>query len=435
MSISVGIPCMKCSLHPSRTVNKNSGKKSKTCGVSSAWREMNDDRLGRDPTIDKEMTHLNVWMEGSSDMDLVGQVEKEIDRINEERRTHGKRALRSDAVSVIAIVEKPNMDYMKNLSYEQRVDFLNKSHQVMTELLHEWNPNWKTLAAVQHHDEFGGLSAHNHRLVMVSTKDKDGISNMCAFKEYNLKFFNHINKNYPARMRSLGFDVEDVRTFDQLTEEEKQERKLHPQEHGVDAVLYKQRRKEELDRTIDDLESKKVDLDKELETTVKEITEAPSLQTYRSVVEENEGLKSELALKDRIIEKLRSEISSLKENIQNWKQKFETISKQAGARLMKVFGFETKDENIDAFPQQNIVTGFNKIQGLIIAEDPSKYRVVPNQSDETFNIVCKQDGGYKTIEKGFKTRADAQNRIKEMMDLYRTLLPKLKDHLKRKVEP
>lgn len=396
---------------------------------------MNDERLGRDPTIDKEMTHLNVWMEGQSNMDLVGQVEKEIDRINEERRAHGKRALRSDAVSVIAIVEKPNMDYMKNLSYEQRVDFLNKSHQVMTELLHEWNPNWKTLAAVQHHDEFGGLSAHNHRLVMVSTKDKDGISNMCAFKEYNLKFFNHINKNYPARMRSLGFDVEDVRTFDQLTEEEKQERKLHPQEHGVDAVLYKQRKKEELDRTIDDLESKKVDLDKELEATVKEITEAPSLQTYRSVVEENEGLKSELALKDRIIEKLRSEISSLKENIQNWKQKFESISKQAGARLMKVFGFETKDESIDAFPQQNVVTGFNKIQGLIIAEAPSKYRVVPNQSDETFNIVCKQDGGYKTIEKGFKTRADAQNRIKEMMDLYRTLLPKLKDHLKRKVEP
>ena len=91
MSAKVGIPCMKCSINPSQTINKNSGKKSKTCGVSSAWREMNDDRLGRDETIDKEMTHLNVWMEGSSDMDLVGQVEKEINRINEERRSFGKR--------------------------------------------------------------------------------------------------------------------------------------------------------------------------------------------------------------------------------------------------------------------------------------------------------------------------------------------------------
>lgn len=434
MSAKVGIPCMKCSINPSQTINKNSGKKSKTCGVSSAWREMNDDRLGRDETIDKEMTHLNVWMEGSSDMDLVGQVEKEIDRINEERRSFGKRGLRADAVSVIAIVEKPNMDYMKNLSYEQRVEFLNKSHEVMKDLLHEWNPNWKMLASVQHHDEFGGLSAHNHSLVMVSTKDKEGIANMCAFKEYNLKFFNHINKNYPARMRSLGFEAEDVRTFDQLSEQEKLERKLHPEEHGVDAVLYKQRKHEELKQSIKDLEIKQADLNQELEKKVIEITEASSLSTYKTVVKENENLKSELALKDKIIEKLKVEIESLKFSVQNWKQKFVDISRQAGSKLMKVFGFETKDETIDAFPQQKIVAELNKMQGLIIAENPSKYRVVPNQSDNTFNIVCKENGNYKTIEKGFKTRVDAQKRIKEMMKMYQTLLPKLKDHLKRKVE-
>lgn len=434
MSAKVGIPCMKCSINPSQTINKNSGKKSKTCGVSSAWREMNDDRLGRDETIDKEMTHLNVWMEGSSDMDLVGRVEKEIDRINEERRSFGKRGLRADAVSMIAIVEKPNMDYMKNLSYEQRVEFLNKSHEVMKDLLHEWNPNWKMLASVQHHDEFGGLSAHNHSLVMVSTKDKEGIANMCAFKEYNLKFFNHINKNYPARMRSLGFEVEDVRTFDQLSEQEKLDRKLHPEEHGVDAVLYKQRKHEELKQSIKNLEIKQADLNQELEKKVIEITEAPSLSTYKTVVKENENLKFELALKDKIIEKLKVEIESLKLSVQNWKQKFLGISRQAGSKLMKVFGFETKDENMDVFPQQRIVAEFNKMQGLIIAENPAKYRVVPNQSDNTFNIVCKENGNYKTIEKGFKTRVDAQKRIKEMMKMYQTLLPKLKDHLKRKVE-
>ena len=425
---------MKCSINPSQTINKNSGKKSKTCGVSSAWREMNDERLGRDETIDKEMTYLNVWMEGSSDMDLVGQVKKEIDRINEERRSFGKRGLRADAVSVIAIVEKPNMDYMKNLSYEQRVEFLNKSHEVMKDLLHEWNPNWKMLASVQHHDEFGGLSAHNHSLVMVSTKDKEGIANMCAFKEYNLKFFNHINKNYPAKMRRLGFEVEDVRTFDQLSEQEKLDRKLHPEEHGVDAVLYKQRKHAELKQSIKNLEIKQADLNQELEKKVIEITEAPSLSTYKTVVKENENLKSELALKDKIIEKLKIEIESLKLSVQNWKQKFLDISRQAGSKLMKVFGFETKDENMDVFPQQRIVAEFNKMQGLIIAENPAKYRVVPNQSDNTFNIVCKENGNYKTIEKGFKTRVDAQKRIKEMMKMYQTLLPKLKDHLKRKVE-
>ncbi len=434
MSAKVGIPCMKCSINPSQTINKNSGKKSKTCGVSSAWREMNDDRLGRDETIDKEMTHLNVWMEGSSDMDLVGQVEKEINRINEERRSFGKRGLRADAVSVIAIVEKPNMDYMKDLSYEQRVEFLNKSHEVMKDLLHEWNPNWKMLASVQHHDEFGGLSAHNHSLVMVSTKDKEGISNMCAFKEYNLKFFNHINKNYPARMRNLGFEVEDVRTFDQLSEQEKLERKLHPEEHGVDAVLYKQRKHEELKQSIKNLEIKNADLSQELEKKVIEITEAPSLSTYKTVVKENENLKFELALKDKIIEKLKVEIESLKLSVQNWKQKFIDISRQAGSKLMKVFGFETKDETIDAFPQRKIVTELNKMQGLIVAENPSQYRVVPDKDTLHFNIVSKENDTYKVVEKGFKTRIEAQNRIKEINRLYKSLLPKQKEELLRKVK-
>lgn len=434
MSAKVGIPCMKCSLHPSQTVNKNSGKKSKTCGVSSAWREMNDNRLGRDETIDKEMTHLNVWMEGSSDMDLVNQVEKEIDRINEERRSFGKRGLRADAVSVIAIVEKPNMDYMKNLSYEQRVEFLNKSHQVMKDLLHEWNPNWKVLASVQHHDEFGGLSAHNHTLVMVSTKDKEGISNMCAFKEYNLKFFNHINKNYPARIRNKGFEVEDVRTFDQLSEAEKLERKLNPKEHGVDAVLYKKQKQEELTRSIESLEIQKADLHSELEQKVKEITEAPSLKKYQSVIKENEILKSELALKDKIIEKLKNEIDSLKLSVQNWKQKFVEISRQAGSKLMKAFGFETKDVKTDVFPQQRIVSEVNKMQGLIIAEDPSRYRVVPDKDDLHFNIVSKEHNTYKVIEKGFKTRNEAQKRIKELNRLYKSLLPKQKEELLRKVK-
>lgn len=434
MSAKVGIPCMKCSINPSQTINKNSGKKSKTCGVSSAWREMNDNRLGRDETIDKEMTHLNVWMEGSSDMDLVSRVEKEIDRINEERRSFGKRGLRTDAVSVIAIVEKPNMDYMKNLSYEQRVEFLNKSHEVMKDLLHEWNPNWKMLASVQHHDEFGGLSAHNHSLVMVSTKDKEGIANMCAFKEYNLKFFNHINKNYPARMRNLGFEVEDVRTFDQLSEQEKLERKLHPEEHGVDAVLYKQRKHEELKQSIKNLEIKQADLNQELEKKVIEITEAPSLSTYKTVVKENENLKSELVLKDKIIEKLKVEIESLKLSVQNWKQKFIDISRQAGSKLMKVFGFETKDETIDAFPQRKIVTEFNKMQGLIVAENPSQYRVVPDKDTLHFNIVSKENDTYKVVEKGFKTRIEAQNRIKEINRLYKSLLPKQKEELLRKVK-
>ena len=198
--MKVGIPVLKCSLHPSQQINKKTGKRSKTCGINSAWKELNDERLGRDPTIDKEMTHLNVWMEGNTNMDIEKIVKDKIEQINLTRKEHGKRSLRADAVSVIAIVEKPNMDYMKNLSYEQKVEFLNKSHQVMKNLIHEWNSSWQVLVSLQHHDEFGGLSAHNHSLVLVSTIDEDGLPNMKAKSEVNLKFFNFINKNYAPRM-------------------------------------------------------------------------------------------------------------------------------------------------------------------------------------------------------------------------------------------
>ena len=72
----VGIPCMKCSLHPSQQVNKKTGKASKTCGIGSAWREMNDERLGRDPTIDKSMTEKNIWMVGNSNDDIENKLEE-----------------------------------------------------------------------------------------------------------------------------------------------------------------------------------------------------------------------------------------------------------------------------------------------------------------------------------------------------------------------
>ena len=115
MSFKVGIPCLKCSIHPSQQTNSKTGKKAKTCGLGAAWNEMNDQRIGRDQTIDKTLTEKNVWMVGNSDDDIVGIVQKEIDRINATRSEAGVRSLRKDCVSVLAIVEKPSIDYMQDL--------------------------------------------------------------------------------------------------------------------------------------------------------------------------------------------------------------------------------------------------------------------------------------------------------------------------------
>lgn len=432
--MKVGIPCMKCALKPSQQVNKKTGKRSKTCGLRSAWEEMNDQRIGRDPTIDKEMTHLNVWMEGSSDLDIEGIVKKEIERIDMERKANGKRALRSDTVSTIQIVEKPNMSYMEDLSYEERKQFLNTSHEVMKSLIHDWNPHWKILAACQHHDEFGGLSAHNHTLIMVSTIDKEGLPSMNAKAEFNLKFFNFLNKNYSVRMQERGYEVENVRTFDQLSEEEKMERKLKPQEHGVDAYIYKKKKMDEMDQSIKELNQKQKTLSSQLEETVKEITEAPDLESYKTVVHENETLRNELALKDRIIEKLQTEVEALKTKLESWKKKFTDISQKAGSKLMRLFGYDVDENTIHHdLPNSEILDGLNQLQGKLETYDISKFRVVPDdQNSGKYRIVYRDSNqNLKIYERNIPTRQMAENKIRELKIHVKLKKPDIKLNLKK----
>ena len=417
--MKVGIPVLKCSLHPSKQINKKTGKRSKTCGINSAWKELNDERLGRDPTIDKEMTHLNVWMEGNTNMDIEKIVKDKIEQINLTRKEHGKRSLRADAVSVIAIVEKPNMDYMKNLSYEQKVEFLNKSHQVMKNLIHEWNSSWQVLVSLQHHDEFGGLSAHNHSLVLVSTIDEDGLPNMKAKSEVNLKFFNFINKNYAPRMRSFGYEVEDVKTFDQLTEEEKIERKLNPKEHGVEAYKYKQQKEQELIQSIEKKEIEKLELQQQLDNIVQEITEAPNLASYQNVVEENAVLKEELNLKEKLIHVLESELNNITQKFNDLKNSFNKITNAIGTKILTIIGIN-KIENIkNDLPSKDILDQLNKVQKERLERSAKNFRIVPDKTNEgKYTILYRNnDGSYETIKDDINSRVEAEHKVKEFSNI------------------
>ena len=73
----------------------------------AAWDEMRDVRRGRDETIDHSMTDQNVWLCGSTDMDMEAEIQKYIDQVNADKKAHGKRALRCDAVTGIEMIEKP----------------------------------------------------------------------------------------------------------------------------------------------------------------------------------------------------------------------------------------------------------------------------------------------------------------------------------------
>lgn len=248
----VGLPCMKLSLSPS--TQKHHDKKSGTCSVKSAWEEMNDLRKGRDETIDRTLTNQNIWIVGSSEMDMVTEIQKKIDLVNADKKAHGKRVLRSDAVTGIEMIEKPPLDYMERLSREEQVQFLKNSSDTMDSILREWNPDWITMACVLHFDEFGGKSPHAHRIVVPLTKDKDGILSFNAKAEFNLKFFTFVNKEYPRRMRERGYAVEDCKIYEEMTPEEKEEHRQNKEEHGIEGFEFKRRKNAELDRKIEEKE-------------------------------------------------------------------------------------------------------------------------------------------------------------------------------------
>lgn len=463
--MKVGIPMMKCSLHPSQQVNSKTGKASKTCGLKSAWQEMNDERQGRDQTIDRSMTDRNVWMEGNTNDDVVAMVQEEIDRINDDRHEHGKRALREDCVSVVEIVEKPGIDYMKNLSYEEKVDFLKNSHEVMSDIIHEWNPDWKMIESVQHHDEFGGLSAHNHSLVLLTSHDPDGTLTMRAKSELNLKFFTYVNENYPRMMRERGYEVEDCRTYDRLSDEEKEQRRLHPEEHGVDAYTYKTKKAAELSEKVEQLETRHTDLSEKIgnaeeklqdlnvkaeessqqletvssqlaeaeektaelehreekvsaaEERITRLTESPDIQKYDEVRAENQQLKEELSFKDKVINELQERIKSLEQSVQHWKEEFTRAAKNMGSRIMEKLGFDTH-ETTQQYPSRDMTEAFRETTEGAKKIDPAEYRVIPDREHEgKYCIAVKEKDGYRTIEDGFSSREEADEQRREMQQV------------------
>lgn len=386
MSVKVGIPVMKCSLHPSQTVNAKTGKKSKTCAVDKAWNEMKNERIGRDETIDKNMTHKNVWMVGDTTDDVPDLVQKEIDRVNAERKTAGLKAVRKDCVTAIAIIDKPSMSYMQELSYEDKVKFLTASNKVMTEMLHDWNPHWRVIEAVQHHDEFGGLSAHNHRIVLIPSKNEDGIAFFNAKREVNLKFFNFINKEYSLRMKALGYEVEQCRTFDMLTEDEKEERKLNPPDHGLASQEYKQKH-------IKDL-----------------------AKNYEKVLTENKALKEEIHQKDTLIQKLKTEVEKYKHMALELKEKIEQVIRKAGNRLAKALGLELSPA-AQEYPDKDVAAEINGLMQRVSEKDSRQYRVIPDEEPGKYRVVCRGDSGvYETVKGGFASRALADKYRKSISD-------------------
>lgn len=97
-----------------------------------------------------------------------------------------------------------------------------------------------------------------------------------------------------------------------------------------------------------------------------------------------------------------------------------------------MLGFETED-NRNIYPDKSLIDEVNKIQNKLVIDDPSNYRVVPDDKNKgCFKVVVKKQNNYEVVESGLKSRKDAELKVKEMKKLFNGLVIENQREIKRK---
>ena len=411
-SFHVGLPCLKLSLHPS--AQKHHGKAAKTCSVGDAWKEMNDERKGRDKTIDHELTKDNIWLCGNTDMDMEQVVQSDIDRINAVRAEYGKRRMRSDAVSAIEMIQKLPMELMETLTREEQTRLLEVSDEVVESILHDWCPTWKTLATVIHYDEFGGRSGHPHKIFMPITEDDTGCPVLNAKKDFNLKFFTFMNREYPARMRERGYPVLDCEIYEDMTEEEREQHKEKKKDYGLEGYEYKLKKSAEQEAQI-----------KANEQVIDGQTEILAMQEELISVNDDE-----LSRQDAEISQAEQTLSDIKDNVQQEKETLKTTKEAitAGKAEIEKQINRSRDLNIKILSKEQVKDlpepemTFDKKYYKVPKQDYKRLLATAGQAD-----VVKQQ--YEKKEKALDARSTELDQREDAIEKSRRLPWREKEEL------
>lgn len=129
------------------------------------------------------------------------------------------------------------------------------------------------------------------------------------------------------------------------------------------------------------------------EEVVKDITKAPDLETYENVLQENENLREEISLKDRMIERLQESVEHWKNQAEEWKEKFVDAIHVATTKIRGLLGF---DQEISENYSQSIEDLSNEIVAAYKDINPQGYadgeKVYPGYNyDQTYKRLKSGD--------------------------------------------
>lgn len=148
---------------------------------------------------------------------------------------------------------------------------------------------------------------------------------------------------------------------------------------------------------------------RESEKQIIAITKAPDMRSYVEIKKENYQLKEELSMKDKIIAKL-------KESVEGWKKKFETLAHELGNRIMRKLGFnDMQSREMPSSKAMDAIEGFTESMKI---NKHTSFNVIPDFENEgKFSIVSlNRHGEYEVIETGFNSREEATERKREIAE-------------------
>lgn len=306
MGIRVGIPILKLSKNAKATKRKGDARK--------VALESFKERYSKDPDLDRSRSHLNVYTGFQRGKDLYKFWEKEASGHLDSRG----RKLRSDAVIGYSFIVKPDKDSMDKMSELEQMRFLDDSMKVLSDL---FNASGLPIdATALHMDE---VNAHVHAF----GHDPE----YKAGKKIDIRLFGMLNKEYPKRMRELGYDVEDLTVYDSekadtMTEEEKADYK--------EAVLQRKKAKKNAGRSSSKYKEEKL-AEREKELQVREMALNASILSFEEEKEkywqeaEKERKRANTAFESELKQKRYNEKVRLEKEIEKYKsERFSEVDEE-----------------------------------------------------------------------------------------------------------
>lgn len=306
MGIRVGIPILKLSKNAKATKRKGDARK--------VALESFKERYSKDPDLDRSRSHLNVYTGFQRGKDLYKFWEKEASGHLDSRG----RKLRSDAVIGYSFIVKPDKDSMDKMSELEQMRFLDDSMKVLSDL---FNASGLPIdATALHMDE---VNAHVHAF----GHDPE----YKAGKKIDIRLFGMLNKEYPKRMRELGYDVEDLTVYDSekadaMTEEEKADYK--------EAVLQRKKAKKNAGRSSSKYKEEKL-AEREKELQAREMALNASILSFEEEKEkywqeaEKERKRANTAFESELKQKRYNEKVRLEKEIEKYKsERFSEVDEE-----------------------------------------------------------------------------------------------------------